>query len=318
MSIDSIVNDPVLREKYSLESREEFNRRVRNDHGLGTKPFDTSEDMIDCVWDVTKTCPVGTYARAVNLYRWFQAAIRKNFGSNRNYYFQTAAELFSSRRGKCVDFAFLYTTMSRIAGVGSSFVHIDEDRKGNTAAHACSVIYPVDRDRQIFVDYANGGFDVKHRKFRVFSDSKVRDYYDNYCLAWNKRDIPSFVSVADRLCIAPDSRNNGTSYSYSSPLLRTMGISSLVVLLPFGFLVNGFLGSVSRDVEVIEEEVGEVIVEDKIEISRRKIFPRMVSVLREKYPNDSRFDNLKYPRDYLFVSTMYVNHVRKNLSVVER
>lgn len=320
LTLDQILNDDNLRRIHNLESKDEFFIRVYKDFSrlsLNCSPYDITSDIIDCTWSIVRGESAGSYDRATELYNWFVGNIKKDFGvmgeGLAHYKVKSASETFVNRKGACIDFGFLYTAMARVAGIESYFVHVDEDYKGRTDAHACSGIYVKNSLGLILVDPANGGFDVKHKRFRVLSDDQVKVYYNEYCLAWNSGNVEKFLSVADRMGIAMDERVNQEVYR-SIPNFYNFRNFALASAFVFAVLVVGSaLDSFNGKFSTANHRVRHV-TEETVRSDRKERFERMVDDLKKNYSNDDRLNYVWYPNDYLLVSRMYIDNMRRNLS----
>ncbi len=301
-----------------VETQSDFYRKVYTnlrDLSLDTKPFDVTPDIVDCVWSVAGSKSEG-YERATALYKWFVNNVRKfdvNSSRYRNPVYMSASETFNSGIGLCVDFGFLYTTMARVAGINASFVLVDEDYRGNTEAHACSGVYVGNSNRIILVDHAKGGFDVKHRRFRILSDGEARFYYNNFCLNWNSGRESGFSNNADVV----EGNNFGSQncnpiFNSDNPVLRYFRRVAFAAALSFaGYVVNNVecnnLLNRRSYVEVSNKgSSGSVIVTKD---DRRIRFDSIAASLRRIYPNNTRFRNVSFPDDYIFVTRSYIDYL---------
>lgn len=92
----------------------------------------------------------------------------------------TAPQIFAAWRQpgaslRCLDFAYLYTALTRAAGLRSYVVSVDEDYRGDQTPHACAAF--LISDRFLLVDIPYQLFGASHRRFRVLDDIEATADY---------------------------------------------------------------------------------------------------------------------------------------------
>lgn len=84
----------------------------------------------------------------------------------------------------CLEYAFLFVAMARIAGLKASVVDVRTDENGKNVrspGHACAAV--TINGRLILVDPAYKKFDIKHKEFAVLNDASAAAYLNKNCAA---------------------------------------------------------------------------------------------------------------------------------------
>ncbi|MBS3152648.1 transglutaminase domain-containing protein [Candidatus Woesearchaeota archaeon] len=300
LSLDSFVTKDWLKQQFALESKEQFYKRVYQDFdnlNLNKKPFDATQDIIENTWELVCSHPVGGIGRAHAIYGWM---IQNFYYDNNISYYYSASETFYSKNGRCCDFSFLYTTMSRIAGVDSNFVWVDDDNNGKKCNHGCSSI-KIDNNL-ILVDVAYKEFDIRHRRFEIYNDSKTIEHYNQH----------SFINNASNWSYKKNHRNR-------SSILSPAFLSGLTTLLIY--LGTTFGSSVKYELSRYKDELSSFInyeeeseIERNVQLEVEKRFQIMLGFLVKEFPNNILIRNAKYPDDYYLVSDTYTKYIDEHSS----
>ena len=163
----------IIEDEFSFRKRVNENSYRLNFHA---EPFRVYSGMISKTYDLVSEYPVGNLNRALSIFNWMDS----NFFYDKNTKrYQIASKTFKTRRGMCLEFGVLYTTLARIAGIESNIVTVDQNYKGESVDHACSSI---NLDGKIvLVDVAYHKFDVKHNKYKILSDEDtIFKFYFHY------------------------------------------------------------------------------------------------------------------------------------------
>jgi len=149
------------------ESKSEFYHRANNDSSIDRKPFDANNQIIEQTWNLVYPYSMHSTERARSIFNW----MNQNFTYDKSMIpepYLSASETFSIRRGVCREFAFLYTTMARIAGFKA--YHVGVFNKRGEMSHECSAIKL--QGRLVLVDVAYHQFDIYHKDTKVFYDDE--------------------------------------------------------------------------------------------------------------------------------------------------
>jgi|GEM_PF-4167947 len=90
---------------------------------------------------------------------------------------QSAVRVFNGVKGiryaQCLEYAVLFVTMARIAGLNANVALVDRNAEGEMIDHACAIV-GTERGK-ILVDPWNKekGFDIKHQDFKEIDDKKT-------------------------------------------------------------------------------------------------------------------------------------------------
>ncbi len=92
-----------------------------------------------------------------------------NYGKHRGMVgYRNSEEVQKQKQGVCGEMAYLYVILARSLGLKSNFVNVDVDNKGKKVHHACASVNL--SGRNILVDPAYHGFDIKHRRYNIVND----------------------------------------------------------------------------------------------------------------------------------------------------
>ena len=200
-----------------LEDRVEFIRNVNDElvpRGIDAKPFDATFEMISFTYELVKDIDIDSLTdmnRARAIYYWMGSNVSrelnpKNVNSFRDvervgYFHKSGSEAFALRKGMCVDMAYLYTTLAKIANIKSGIANVYVDSDGDDEDHMCSWIEWLDNTYLIDIT-RNHGFGAKHKRFSLMEDHDAREFYNNYSRNYNLRNWEAVM--------------NYSGYSYSS------------------------------------------------------------------------------------------------------
>ncbi len=224
-----------LENRILFETREQFYSRFyseRNRLCLDSEPLRVTDEIVGTTWNIVEKYPYNTSYRAIAIYNWISENISKDtrpFDSR--YKYSTAAETFRRRKGKCADFAFLYSAMARVAGLESSFVTVFKAYDGDTNPHACSSVRVRDQQGIIFVDPGMSRWDAKHISYNILTDNETTEFYYSYCLNWNRQNPVEFNKASDRFGFKKDRQQ---VYYYNNPK-RTRDLYSHGLNKHFGY-----------------------------------------------------------------------------------
>jgi tetratricopeptide (TPR) repeat protein len=124
---------------------------------------------------------------------------------------RTAKETFAdwNRPGVsfyCQEYAFLFVALSRVVGIKSYDVYVEEGCDGQTAPHACAAVFVA--GKLLLVDPAYQWFGVPHKKFTLLDDLQAMALY----LSYQKRELrsaqiaaklePDWALVRYNLCVS--------------------------------------------------------------------------------------------------------------------
>jgi len=101
-------------------------------------------------------------------------------------------EVFYDKKGLCGEQAYLYIVLSRLAGLDSWYVRVDETHNGK-GNHACAA---VDLGSTVFVDPAFHTFDISHKKIRHWNDFEVYQEYRPHKLSLEPSYSGYYAAVA--------------------------------------------------------------------------------------------------------------------------
>jgi len=141
------------------------------------EPLLKNEDLEQIVIKETKHLPT-PQEKARQLFDWMQEHIVYDQEKlERKKYEETglrnSLEVFYDKKGLCGEQAYLYIVLSRLAGLDSWYVRVDETHNGKSN-HACAA---VDLGSTVFVDPAFHTFDISHKKIRHWNDFEVYQAY---------------------------------------------------------------------------------------------------------------------------------------------
>jgi len=147
------------------------------------EPLLKNEDLERIVVKETKHLPT-PQEKAKQLFDWMQEHIVYDQEKlEQKKYEKTglrdSLEVFYDKKGLCGEQAYLYIVLSRIAGLDSWYVRVDETNNGRSN-HACAA---VDLGGTVFVDPAFHTFDISHKKIRHLNDFEVYQGYRPHKLA---------------------------------------------------------------------------------------------------------------------------------------
>ncbi len=188
------------------ESRQEFLERVEDTkwyHSLGRKPFDFTDDMVNTVYEITKSYDIGDRRKAVlifwDLHERIKQELTKAQCKNRDFIWnesgnrtKSASETFEARKGMCDDVSFLYTTMAKIAGFNSGVAFVTY---GSYEDHMCSWIR--DNDGLVLVDVAQRTYNAKHSRYLLLDDDETITFFNTHCMNYNNRDREAFEESSE-------------------------------------------------------------------------------------------------------------------------
>lgn len=129
------------------------------------EPFLKNQDLECLVINETSHLPTPR-EKAERLFQWMQQEI--TYGEDTIHQgYRNSLDTFYDKTGICVEQAYLYVTLARLAGLEAYYVEVDETENGKDN-HACAAINL--EGYFVYVDPAYHKFDVQHRKVRVLSD----------------------------------------------------------------------------------------------------------------------------------------------------
>lgn len=223
-----------------LENRLNFIEMVNREkfyNGLDKKPFDAIPSMISRTFDLIRDVPIDRsteFNRARAIYDWCRTNIKREFDSSNvktfkdverlEYFHKSASETFELKTGMCVDVSFLYSTMAKIAGVDAGIAAVYVDADGDDCDHMCSWINFLGNNYLVDVT-RSGGFNVRHKKFRVFSENEARDFYNHYSKNYNARNWDALLGYSNH-----KSTNNYGEISKVCGLIAALLFSTCVYL----------------------------------------------------------------------------------------
>ena len=143
------------------------------------EPLLKNEDLERIVVKETKHLPT-PQEKAKQLFDWMQEHIvydQEKLEQKKHEApgLRNSLEVFYDKKGLCGEQAYLYIVLSRLAGLDSWYVQVDETHNGKSN-HACAA---VDLGSTVFVDPAFHTFDINHKKIRQLNDFEV---YQEYAL----------------------------------------------------------------------------------------------------------------------------------------
>ena len=141
------------------------------------EPLLKNEDLERIVVKETKHLPT-PQEKAKQLFDWMQEHIvydqekleRKKCEKTG---LRDSLEVFYDKKGLCGEQAYLYIVLSRLAGLDSWYVVVDETHNGKSN-HACAA---VDLDRIVYVDPAFHTFGICHKQVKPMNDFEVYQAY---------------------------------------------------------------------------------------------------------------------------------------------
>jgi len=166
---------PMVQDAFSLFDLDPFGmmRLIgRNDHPLGITQAiigQTLDTILSADDDVGK-------ARAI--YDWITKNItydQEKGARPRIPPYRNAQETYTDKQGVCVELAYLYTAMARIAGLPCKKVTVMVDHYGKQLAHACAGVM-ID-GKQVLVDPAYHLFDAQHKQYVTLPDNEAVQEY---------------------------------------------------------------------------------------------------------------------------------------------
>jgi transglutaminase-like putative cysteine protease len=98
------------------------------------------------------------------------------------YIYRNSVEVLRDKTGVCGEMAFLYITIARCLGVDSYYTEVSKDHKGDRVDHACATV--LTEVGEFLVDPAYERFNVKHRRYKVLSDSVLFEEYRKIRYRW--------------------------------------------------------------------------------------------------------------------------------------
>jgi len=141
------------------------------------EPLLKNEDLERIVVKETKHLPT-PQEKAKQLFDWMQEHIvydqeKLERKKREKTGLRNSLEVFYDKKGLCGEQAYLYIVLSRIAGLDSWYVLVDETHNGKSN-HACAA---VDLDKIVYVDPAFHTFNIFHKQVRPMNDFEVfQDY----------------------------------------------------------------------------------------------------------------------------------------------
>lgn len=130
-------------------------------------PFIISPQLIRIIRAATRA----SYTReskARAIYDWIENNI--DYGKMTKGYLNSE-EVLKYKKGICAEMVFLYMAMSRSVGLKSNFVYVSKDCFGKRVRHACAAVET--EKPLVLVDPAYHMYDVKHRKYHIWSDKVI-------------------------------------------------------------------------------------------------------------------------------------------------
>jgi len=116
---------------------------------------------------------------AERLFHWVTNNIEYGENKSKSPY-RSSIEVFNDREGVCGEMSNLYLVMVRYAGINGSFAEVNVDYKGEKVNHACAMIdVPGKHFNFTLVDPAYKEYDIKHLKFKPFTDLKLVKHFNS-------------------------------------------------------------------------------------------------------------------------------------------
>lgn len=159
----------------------------------GKAPLTYTSRIKDKVDSLTFNC-CDEPSKAEAIFDWMQANIQyedykkgiiaKIFA---DYSYKSAHQVFDSRKGICLDQAYLYTVMARQAGLEAKMIEVTCNYKGEKIWHGCSSVWAC--GRRILVDTAYCKFDIRHKECKVMEDNEVFAEYARIKHLYEQKNI---------------------------------------------------------------------------------------------------------------------------------
>lgn len=131
-------------------------------------PFIADREMLEVSRELTSGLETQR-DKAYAIYEWAVETIHYDHEKARGY--RDSLQVKKQSRGVCGESGFLYVVMARLSSLESAFVKVSRDHLNRKVNHACASV--MTEERQILADVAYRRFDVKHREYRILSDSEA-------------------------------------------------------------------------------------------------------------------------------------------------
>ncbi|GEM_PF-5911252 len=166
---------PLVQDAFSLLDLDPFG--MMRLIGKDNHPFGITQAIVGQTLDTILSTD-DDIGKARAIYDWItkNVAYDKEKGARpRIPPYRNANETYADKQGVCVELAYLYTAMARIAGLPCKKVTVTVNNRGEQVSHACAAVMA--EGRQILVDPAYHLFDAQHKRYVTLPDDQAVQEY---------------------------------------------------------------------------------------------------------------------------------------------